>query len=290
MVTDGCRGIEVRRSPSLSDRRLEVSAAAGKLGIRGVCLLCLLALCGCYSPDWTGSVPAALVAPQSGLHISIAVSETFAMQYLLPGEGAARPHQKGMLPEIPYFNKGSAFHVVLMNVSSRPLLLPSEDCREGYFSLRVFAVDEAGRVYCLRKKPRDRRLWHLRSLNFTGLMPGQTVVWTVRFALSDDEYPDIWDDVGKPYTGYIDTYRMYPWVGFPLPPIPDPSNKVEGSGEQPTRLRVSAVYETFPRNFGLREHLLDNVERALHEHIWLGTVQTPWMEVEVHDYAKTGGE
>lgn len=90
---------------------------------------------------------------------------------------------------IELYGQGRHFHVVVTNVSDRPLRLWRDWCSWGYFALSFVATGEDGRRVTIRKKDRE---WSKNFPDSILVPPGEHLVLEVSF---DDS---IWQDTPLP--------------------------------------------------------------------------------------------
>jgi hypothetical protein len=79
------------------------------------------------------------------------------------------------------------FHVLLTNVSPKPVRLWQEWCSWGYYSLEVELVEENGTRHLLKKKPTS---FYTNFPDDVLLEPGGSSVWDV-----DLQRSDVWQDL-----------------------------------------------------------------------------------------------
>lgn len=108
---------------------------------------------------------------------------------------------------IELYRPESHFHVVVTNISTRPVRLWKEWCSWGYFNLSFVVIGRDGRTLTVKKKNRG---WDKNYPDSTIVPPGEHVVYEVAF---DDER----------------------WIDPPLPPA---------TGlREPRWVKMKAVYE-----------------------------------------------
>ena len=90
---------------------------------------------------------------------------------------------------ITLWQPGQRFHVVVTNVSARPVRLWREWCGWGYHALSFQVVDDKGKPFVVRKK---QRAWRKNFPDWTELGPGDPLVLEVDF----DE--SLWQDPPLP--------------------------------------------------------------------------------------------
>jgi hypothetical protein len=100
---------------------------------------------------------------------------------------------------IEVYGPSQHFHVVVTNVSDRPVKLWRDWCSWGYFSLSFVATGEDGKPVTVGKKLRE---WMKNFPDATIVPPGDHMVFEV--ALDDD----VWKDPPLPERGQSRTVRL----------------------------------------------------------------------------------
>jgi len=100
---------------------------------------------------------------------------------------------------ITLFDKAQHFHVVLTNVSKKPMRLWREWCSWGYSNLSFAATDQGGKTTMVTKAPRG---WDKNFPDFTIVSPGDHLVVDVTFE------PTIWQAAPLPVPGKARTVSL----------------------------------------------------------------------------------
>ena len=88
------------------------------------------------------------------------------------------PHVSSVqrMPSILLWESGDHFHVVLTNISKRPVRLWREWCSWGYFNLSLESRDREGKTLSVSKRERD---WDRNYPDWMELLPGDSTVFNV---------------------------------------------------------------------------------------------------------------
>lgn len=78
------------------------------------------------------------------------------------------------------------FHVLLTNVSSKPVRVWQEWCSWGYYCLQIEIVEEDGTKHLLKRRPIN---FITNGPDYVELQPGGSVVWNVSLD------PSVWEDL-----------------------------------------------------------------------------------------------
>ncbi|MGH7992986.1 MAG: hypothetical protein ACREDQ_05685 [Limisphaerales bacterium] len=78
------------------------------------------------------------------------------------------------------------FHVLLTNVSNKPVRLWQEWCYWGYYCLQIEVVGKNGTIHLLKKKPTN---FLINFQDYVELQSGESVVWNVKLD------PSVWEDL-----------------------------------------------------------------------------------------------
>lgn len=100
---------------------------------------------------------------------------------------------RGDGPQLITLNQPSQhFHVVVTNVSGKPIRLWREWCSWGYYMLSFRVTDENGKVTEVKKGPCE---WKKNYPDWTTLQPGDHMVYEVSF--DERTWPDVALEQGK---------------------------------------------------------------------------------------------
>ena len=102
-------------------------------------------------------------------------------------------------PFRPYSRHGNDFHVLLTNVSRRPVRVWQEWCSWGYYSLQFEVFGEDGKRHLLRK---NRTSFYANFPDYVELLPGGSVVWRIEL------YPSEWEDLSWLPTDRVEHVKL----------------------------------------------------------------------------------